>query len=62
MTEIVEVDQPQIPSSIGKWKTYPAYKDTGIEWLGGIPNHWEIMPVWALFKLGRGRVISNLEI
>ena len=25
---------------IGKWKTYPAYKDSGVEWLGQIPAHW----------------------
>lgn len=23
------------------WKPYPAYKDSGIEWLGDIPEHWE---------------------
>jgi len=23
---------------------YPAYKDSGVEWLGEIPNHWEILP------------------
>ena len=25
-----------------KNKTYQAYKDSGIEWLGKIPEHWEI--------------------
>lgn len=24
-----------------RWKPYPAYKDSGIEWLGQIPAHWE---------------------
>jgi type I restriction enzyme S subunit len=24
-----------------KWKPYPAYKDSGVEWLGQIPAHWE---------------------
>ena len=24
-----------------KWKVYPAYKDSGVEWLGMIPEHWE---------------------
>ena len=41
MTEIVELEQSQIPSSIGKWKAYPVYKDSGVEWLGEIPEHWE---------------------
>ena len=43
-------------------QAYPAYKPSGIEWLGEIPEHWEVKPVWMLFALGRGRVISNLEI
>jgi type I restriction enzyme S subunit len=25
-----------------KWKPYPAYKDSGVEWLGQIPAHWEV--------------------
>jgi type I restriction enzyme, S subunit len=25
-----------------KWKPYPAYKDSGVEWLGKIPEHWEV--------------------
>lgn len=24
-----------------KWRVYPSYKDSGIEWLGNIPTHWE---------------------
>jgi type I restriction enzyme, S subunit len=51
-----------VPSLTGKWKSYPAYKDSGVEWLGKVPEHWEVHPIWLLFKLGRGRVISNLEI
>jgi len=41
---------------------YPKYKPSGVEWLGEVPEHWEVVPVWLLFKLGRGRVISNEEI
>ncbi len=28
-------------SSSGHWKAYPEYKDSGVEWLGEIPVHWE---------------------
>lgn len=24
------------------YKPYPAYKDSGVEWLGGVPEHWSI--------------------
>ena len=23
-------------------KRYPAYKDSGVEWIGGIPEHWDV--------------------
>ena len=26
-----------------RFRPYPAYKDSGIEWLGEIPAHWEVM-------------------
>ena len=29
-------------SPIGKWKRYSVYKDSGIEWLGEIPEHWGV--------------------
>lgn len=29
---------------------YAAYKDSGSEWLGEIPDHWRIAPLWTLFR------------
>lgn len=29
---------------------YDRYKESGVEWLGEIPEHWEILPFKALFK------------
>ena len=26
-----------------KWRPYPGYKSSGIEWLGKIPEHWKIV-------------------
>jgi type I restriction enzyme S subunit len=28
-----------------RFKPYPAYKDSGVEWLGEIPTHWEVRPL-----------------
>lgn len=25
-----------------KWRAYPAYRDSGVEWLGEIPEHWGV--------------------
>src|SRR5438067_10999011 len=33
---------PITSSLTGKWKSYPAYKDSGVEWLGEIPEHWGV--------------------
>lgn len=41
---------------------YETYKDSGIEWLGKIPEHWQTKKVKFLFKIGRGRVISQQEL
>lgn len=37
-------------------------KDVGIEWIGSIPQKWNIIKVKYLFNIGRGRVISRLEL
>jgi len=37
-------------------KPYPAYKDSGVSWLGKVPEHWEVVPLKRLawFKSGAG--------
>jgi type I restriction enzyme S subunit len=30
------------PAGARQYKPYPAYKDSGVEWLGEIPAHWEV--------------------
>ena len=37
-------------------------KDSGVQWLGEVPAHWNIQAIWMLFSLGRGRVISHEDI
>jgi len=33
-----------------KYKKYPKYKDSGIEWLGEIPEHWEVRRLKRIIK------------
>jgi type I restriction enzyme S subunit len=40
-----------------KYKKYPRYKDSGIEWLGEIPEHWEVIKGKFLFRAGMGNTI-----
>lgn len=45
-------------------KPYPAYKDSGVPWLGEVPAHWEVLPGRACFRLisrpNRGLVERNV--
>ncbi|NGZ11030.1 MAG: type I restriction endonuclease subunit S [Nitrospira sp. LK70] len=34
---------------IADLKPYPAYKDSGVPWLGEVPEHWEVLPNRAIF-------------
>ncbi|HBS3521688.1 restriction endonuclease subunit S [Klebsiella variicola] len=35
---------------MAKYKAYPEYKDSGVEWLGKVPNHWEILSAKRMFQ------------
>jgi len=32
-------------------KPYPAYKDSGVPWLGQVPEHWKPKPLKRLVRL-----------
>ena len=33
-----------------EFKQYPSYKNSGVEWLGDVPDEWDIYPFWHLFN------------
>lgn len=39
--------------------TYEAYQDSGVEWLGEIPAHWDVIRFRDSFKFGRGLTITK---
>ena len=44
------------------FKPYPAYKDSGVEWLGEVPEHWESWKVsHAYGELGSGTTPPTTE-
>ena len=46
-----------------KYQAYPEYKDSGVEWLGAIPKHWEVSRVKFIGKLNPSKnKIRNLPI
>ena len=42
--------------------THAPLKDSGIYWIGKIPEHWEVQRVKELFNISRGRVIGQEEL
>lgn len=44
---------------MAKYKAYPEYKDSGVEWLGEIPVHWRTNKLRYLFTLGKGLTITK---
>jgi type I restriction enzyme S subunit len=50
-----------------RWQAYPAYKDSGIEWLGEIPKEWEVKRLRFVCELNPKKseianLASNLEV
>lgn len=39
---------------IANLQPYPAYKDSGVSWLGDVPNHWEVRRLGQIGRLSKG--------
>ncbi|WP_103589253.1 restriction endonuclease subunit S [Campylobacter concisus] len=44
---------------MAKFKRYDSYKNSGVEWLGEIPSHWEILKLKFVSKIETGNSISD---
>lgn len=42
-------------------KQYDSYKDSGVEWIGKIPSHWEVLPLKRCAKIKTGSTPSTKE-
>jgi len=49
----------EVENSIQK---YPAYKDSGVEWLGEIPEHWEVKRLASFGKFLKGGGFSKADL
>lgn len=41
---------------------YPAYKDSGVEWLGQVPRHWEVCALRRIVSMQSGESITGETI
>ncbi len=44
-------------SAARSWKPYPAYKDSGVEWLGKVPEGWKVQKLKHVVKVN----LSNVD-
>jgi len=42
-----------------KYQAYPEYKDSGIEWLGEVPNHWFSTKIKYGYKITLGKMLQK---
>ena len=38
---------------------YPAYKPSGVPWLGDVPQHWRVSPVKHCYEVQLGKMLQN---
>lgn len=41
-------------------KKYENYKDSGLEWLGMVPEHWEIMRLKSCSSIILGKMLMSI--
>jgi len=44
------------------FRPYPVYKDSGVEWLGRIPDHWTIAPLYGRYDIALGKMLDASRI
>ena len=43
------------------YKPYPAYRDSGVDWIGQVPEHWKKMPFKRVASICNGRDYKEVE-
>jgi len=46
----------------GKRATYPTYRASRVPWLGDVPEHWHISPLYARYKVELGKMLDAKQI
>ena len=42
-----------------QYQPYPEYRNSGIEWLGDIPNHWDVISAKLCYEIQLGKMLQN---
>ncbi len=55
MSEAVPPARP----GLARFRPYPAYKDSGVEWLGGVPKHWQVLKLKRVCTFAYGDSLAS---
>ncbi|WP_181063912.1 hypothetical protein [Stutzerimonas kunmingensis] len=44
------------------YKPYPAYKDSGVEWLGLVPEHWDVCKLGFRYSIELGKMLDEKRL
>jgi type I restriction enzyme, S subunit len=55
------VNQGAGAAIVRRFKQYSAYRDSGVEWLGKIPAHWEVKRIKRVFRIINGATPASGE-
>lgn len=47
---------------MSRYKAYPAYRDSEVEWLGEAPSHWTTLPVGRLYQRTKRTNYADKEL
>ncbi|MCX2532938.1 restriction endonuclease subunit S [Plesiomonas shigelloides] len=47
---------------MGKYQAYPEHKDSGVDWLGSIPVHWQVVPIKRLAVINPKKSAIDTEL
>ena len=46
---------------MSRYRAYPAYKDSGVEWVGDIPDSWQVTPLFSVATTAVNKNDDGLE-
>lgn len=44
------------------YKPYPAYRDSGVEWIGRVPEHWTVCKLNFRYSVELGKMLDQKKI
>jgi len=51
-----------LPGELRRFKEYPEYTDSGVEWLGEIPTRWEVVPLKRVATIQNGADHKHIDV